>query len=34
MGDGYDLSGAAVLGLFLPARRASRIKPKRVLREE
>jgi len=28
------LSGAAVLGVFLPARRASRIEPMRVLREE
>jgi ABC-type lipoprotein release transport system permease subunit len=34
MGYGYDLSGAAVLGGFLPARRASSIEPKRVLREE
>jgi ABC-type antimicrobial peptide transport system permease subunit len=28
------LTGAAVLGVFLPARRASRIEPMRVLREE
>jgi putative ABC transport system permease protein len=28
------LSGAAVMGVFLPARRASRIEPMRVLREE